>query len=122
MPWALPLPLAAWPLAAGATGLLAMTASSSRGAASAADPCAADAEALSGALPEDGWGLRGGWRSYRLGVPGDFPLGVVDGDGCGGGRLGRLTGRIALMADRSIRPSVAFSSVVRNREPSHRKM
>ncbi len=51
-PWALPLPLAAWPLAAVAVGLLAMTASSSRGAASAAVPCGADTEALSGALPD----------------------------------------------------------------------
>src|SRR4051794_2220227 len=140
LPWALPLPFAAWPLAAGApTGLLAITASSSRGGASAAPPCAAVAEALSGTSPLAGEGVAseavgGATASEASGCapgldvePPDAEValcpvesGVEMAGAANGVEASGASESIA--ADRSISPSVAFSSVDRNREPSHRKM
>ncbi len=119
-PLALPWPLAVVPCAA---SLVAMTASSSlAGAASAVTALALGASVFVG----------GGATSPAVGWPAELASGVAPEPAMAGPaeRLAvepapaeRLpTAGSLTIADRSMSPRIALSSVDRNRDPSHRKM
>src|SRR4029079_703685 len=126
-----PVPFAACPLA---RALVAIPLRSSRGSASAGDSGGvAEAEAFSGSSPCEGIAseaVGGATASEASGCAPGLDVEPPDAEVAlapvGASAVEEMAGRVGAagtsMADRSISPSVAFSSVDRNREPSHRKM